>query len=173
MYQTAPDRASQSLVEASAAQGRGSDAWERFRTGCRAFLEASLDPGIQRVALHDAPVVLGWEVWREIAEHHTLGVLEVGLERAIAAGQLSRRPVKPLARLLFGALCEGARMIARSADPRAGLVEVAREIDELLAGLRIQPARNSPVGDRPRRRAAEPSSASSRHQRRGPVIPSS
>ena len=167
------EEAERELVEAGAAQARGSDVWDRFRTGCRAFLEASLDPGIQRVALLDAPVVLGWEEWREIVEHHTLGVLEAGLERAMAAGQISRRSVKPLARLLLGALCEGARMIARSADPRAGLAEVAREIDALLAGIRIQPAGEAPVGERPPRREAELSSASNRHERRRRVVRSS
>jgi AcrR family transcriptional regulator len=68
------EEAERQLVEAAAAGGRGGDVWSRFRAGCRAFLEASMDPGIQRVALHDAPVVLGWEVWREIADRHSLGV---------------------------------------------------------------------------------------------------
>src|SRR4030095_7085789 len=79
------------LCEAAAAGGRGGDVWSRFRAGCRAFLEASMDPGIQRVALHDAPVVLGWEVWREIAARHSLGVIEAGLARAIAAGPVRSR----------------------------------------------------------------------------------
>jgi AcrR family transcriptional regulator len=132
------EEAERELVEAAAAGRRGGDVWTRFRAGCGAFLEASMEPGIQRVALHDAPVVLGWEVWREIAERHSLGVIEAGLERAMAAGQVRSRPTKPLARLLFGALCEGARMVARAADPRQGLAEVVREVDELLAGMLIQ-----------------------------------
>lgn len=133
------EEAEQQLVEAAAAGGRGGDVWSRFRAGCRAFLEASMDPGIQRVALRDAPVVLGWEVWREIAARHSLGVIEAGLTGAMATGQVRSRPTKPLARLLFGALCEGARMVARATDPREALAEVVREIDDLLAGMLIQP----------------------------------
>src|SRR4029450_13352952 len=102
------EEAERQLVEAAAAGGGGGDVWSRFRAGCRAFLEASMDPGIQRVALHDAPVVLGWEVWREIAARHSLGVIEAGLTGAMAAGQVRSRPTKPLARLLFGGPCGGA-----------------------------------------------------------------
>src|SRR5207244_1876290 len=50
----------QALMEASAAGARGPDAWSQFRAGCRAFLEASMDAGVQRIILRDGPVVLGW-----------------------------------------------------------------------------------------------------------------
>jgi len=38
---------------------------------------------------------------------------------------------------LFGALCEGAMMIARARRPREALAVVTREVDELLAGMLV------------------------------------
>lgn len=124
------------LMETATAGIEGGDAWRRLRAGCRAFLEACLDPGVQRIVLRDAPVVLGWETWREIDTRYSLGLIEAGLTEAMSEGLIRQRPPGPLAHLLFGALCEGVMMIARSAKPREALAEVVREIDQLLGGLR-------------------------------------
>jgi len=69
--------------------------------------------------------------------HGALGALEVGLRETTAAGYVRPRPTKPLAHLLFGALCEGAMMIARARRPREALAVVTREVDELLAGMPV------------------------------------
>lgn len=111
------------------------DAWLAFRAGCAAFLSACLDPQTQRIILLDAPVVLGWEALREIESRYAVALLRMGLERAMADGRLAPRPVDPLARLLLGALSEGAMAIARSADQPATMRDYQREIDRLLDGL--------------------------------------
>jgi len=82
-------------------------------------------------------VVLGWETWREIDSRYSLGSLEAGLSETMAAGYVRSRPTKPLAHLLFGALCEDAMVIARANKPREALVTVTREVDELLAGILV------------------------------------
>ena len=38
-----------------------------MRAGVEVFLDACAEPELQRIALHDAPAVLGWDRWREIA----------------------------------------------------------------------------------------------------------
>jgi AcrR family transcriptional regulator len=148
------DETEQSLMEASAAGARGSDAWSRFRGGCRAFLEASLDPGVQRIVLRDGPAVLGWETWREIDARYSLGLIEAALQQAMTEGRVSGS-LKPLAHLLFGALCEGAMMIARAPKPRAALAEVMAQVDALLAALESsQEGRATKLSSGPRRRSA-------------------
>jgi len=57
-------------------------------------------------------VVLGWETWREIDSRYSLGSLEAGLSETMAAGYVRSRPTKPLAHLLFGALCEVDELVA-------------------------------------------------------------
>ena len=115
---------------------RESDPWEGFYSGCRAFLEASLDPGVQRIALLDGPAVLGWETVRQIEAEYSLAMIENALRQAIANGRIAPRDTGPLAHLLFGALGEGAMMVARSGgDQRAAMREVAREVRAMLTAL--------------------------------------
>ncbi|MDQ3735200.1 MAG: TetR/AcrR family transcriptional regulator [Actinomycetota bacterium] len=111
------------------------DPWDGFQAGCRVFLKASLDPGVQRITLLDAPAVLGWEAMRDIEVAYSLELLSQGLRAAIAAGRIAPRPVRPLAHLLLGAICEGAMMVARSTDQSAATDEVLREISTVLAAL--------------------------------------
>ncbi|MEW6737460.1 MAG: TetR family transcriptional regulator [Acidobacteriota bacterium] len=127
------EQALSAVIVAAASGAR--DAWTAFRRGCEAFLTACLDPVVQRIILIDAPAVLGWEVMREIESRYALAMLRSGLERAIAEGKISRRPVEPLAHLLLGALSECAMAIARAPDAKATMQEARRELDRLLTAL--------------------------------------
>lgn len=112
------------------------DPWKGFYEGCRAFLEAVLDPGVQRILLIEAPSVLGWETVREIQERYSMSMVRNGLAIAMESGAISRRRVEPLATMLNGALCEGAMFIVRSDDPPAETRRVLREMRRLLDALR-------------------------------------
>lgn len=109
------------------------------RTGlleaCRAFLEAALDPAIQRVTLLDGPTVLGFEQLRAIEDRYTLANLRVGFERAMADGVIAARPVEPLLHLLNGALCDAAIYIARAEDPRGALRDTLLEFKRMFNAL--------------------------------------
>jgi AcrR family transcriptional regulator len=92
---------------------------EAMKAGIEAFLDECAEPELQRIALHDAPAVLGWDRWREIAAANGLGLIEASLAAAIEAGEIRPLPAKPLAHLLLGALDEAAMLVARSDDPVA------------------------------------------------------
>jgi AcrR family transcriptional regulator len=113
----------------------GSDAWDRMRRGCRAFLEACRDRAVQRIALLDAPAALGMERWRAIEEKYALETLRISLQVAMDEGQLPRRAPDALAHLLLSALNEGAMLIART-EGKVSAKTVMAEIDALLEGLR-------------------------------------
>lgn len=123
------------LVAAALAGSRGADALTRFRTGCHAFLEASVDPAVQRIVMMDGPAVLGWATWREIDWRHFLALVDEGLAQAMLEHGAKRRPTKALAHLVFGALCESAMVVARSPKPKEALRQVREELDVLLGGL--------------------------------------
>jgi AcrR family transcriptional regulator len=108
---------------------------EAMRAGSEMFLEACLEPEVQRIVLLDAPAVLGWERWREIAGSYGLGLIEASLGAAIDAGQIAPQPVKPLAHVLMGALDEAAMLVAASEDPVAMRAEVAATLNGILDGL--------------------------------------
>jgi AcrR family transcriptional regulator len=92
---------------------------EAMKAGVEAFLDVCVEPELQRIALHDAPAVLGWDRRREIAAANGLGLIEASLSAAIEAGEIRPLPVRPMAHLLLGALDEAAMLVARAADPVA------------------------------------------------------
>jgi len=112
------------------------DPLEQLRRGTRAYLDACIDPAVQRVVLLDGPSVLGWETWQEIEQRYGYGLVVAGVEAAIAAGLIAAQPVEALAHALFGALTEAGMVVARAAEPRAARAEMEAAMDRLLDGLR-------------------------------------
>ena len=127
--------------------GTGDDAWAQVRAGNHAFLDACLHPIVQRIALLEAPSVLGWDARRDFA-HYGLGLIRQGLQNAIDERVIEPQPIEPLAHLLRAVLTEGALLIARAEDQASARAEVGAAVDRLIEGLR-----------RPQRRAARPKSS--------------
>jgi AcrR family transcriptional regulator len=105
--------------------------------GMRTFLDACTHPEVQRIALMDAPAVLGWAEWRSIEEQYGLGLVTAALEMAIEAGALRPQPVRPLAHVLLAAMSEAGMLIATADDDRAARDEVESALIALLEGLRV------------------------------------
>lgn len=112
------------------------DLWGQLVAGCHAFLEASLDPAVQRIMLLDAPAVLGWEIWRQIDAAQSGRLLAEVLDMLAAERQIHPLPLEALTRLLSGAMNEAALWIARSDDPQRALEEAKTALDALLRSLR-------------------------------------
>jgi AcrR family transcriptional regulator len=112
------------------------DPWELLVTAVRSFLDACTDPALIRIALIDAPVVLGWEEWREIDTRYGLGLVSFGLQNAMDRGLFRRAAVRPLAHLLVGSMTEAAMMIAHAPDHGAARREIEAPLLALLEGLR-------------------------------------
>ena len=112
------------------------DPLEQLRRGTRAYLDACIDPAVQRVVLLEGPSVLGWQTWQEIEQRYGYGLVVAGVEAAIGAGLIAAQPVEPLAHVLFGALTEAGMVVARAHDPGAARAEMEAAMDRLLDGLR-------------------------------------
>ncbi len=120
----------------AAVSAGASDPLDALRMGALAFLDASEnDPAVRRIALVDAPSVLGWERWREIGMRYALGLVQETIEEAIAAELLPPQPAAPLAHLLLGAIDEGALLIARSQDEGETRRAVAASLERVLGAL--------------------------------------
>ncbi len=111
------------------------DAWQQVLVSSQAFLDVCLHPAVQRIALLEAPTVLGWEARGHIARYG-LALIRRGLQNAIDQRLIEPQPVEPLAHILRAALSEGALYIARAEDQAAARVEVGAAIERLLEGLR-------------------------------------
>jgi AcrR family transcriptional regulator len=132
----------QRIAVQAAEAASGGDPLEALRAGANAFLDASLEPEVQRIIMLDAPAVLGWEAWHEIAERYGLGLTMGVLQVAMDAGAIAPLPVGPLASILIGALDEAAMLVARAEDVEATRREVGETIEALIAGLSAErPAR--------------------------------
>jgi AcrR family transcriptional regulator len=129
---------------ASVAIGRA-DIWATAVASLRAFLDACMEPAVQRIVLLDAPSVLGYDTWREIDERYGIALIRSMLEEAMAQGVIHRQPVDALAHVMLGALNEGALLIARSDDPRRERREVEESLRRLMEGLRTAPSGDPPA----------------------------
>jgi AcrR family transcriptional regulator len=135
LFRAVFDREQAALARALAeAFAREPDPWDGLQAACRAFLDAALEPELQRIVLVDSFSALGFAAVRE-AEAGLLEGLREALRLSMEAGRLSRRPVEPLAALLFGALCEGALTTARAEDERAAHRAVTAELERLFDAL--------------------------------------
>jgi AcrR family transcriptional regulator len=111
------------------------DPLEALTAGAEAFLQACAEPEINRIALLDAPAVLGWEQWRAVGLKYGLGLTEAILRAAMDAGRIAEQPLRPLAHVLLGALDEAALYVARAEDPLAAREEMRTVLTGILRGL--------------------------------------
>jgi AcrR family transcriptional regulator len=112
---------------------RAGDPVEALRAGCRAWVRKARDPGVQRIALIDAPAVVGWQKWREIDARHGFGLLRGTLEAIAAEGRIRKDSVDLLAHLLLAASLEAALVIANSDGATAERQEAV--LDEVIVRL--------------------------------------
>jgi AcrR family transcriptional regulator len=112
------------------------DPWERAMNGIRHYVEICLDPSYQRIVVHEAPVVMGWERWREAEDHFSFGLVRAAIQALVDGDVIEDLPVEVSARLLFGALTAGATVIARADDPKKAGAEVSTTIVRMLERLR-------------------------------------
>jgi AcrR family transcriptional regulator len=121
---------------AAAVDVPGATPLQVLQTGAQAFLDAcESDPAVQRIALLDAPSVLGWERWREIGLRYGLGLVRGTIEAAVEAGEVEPQPAEPLAHLMLGAIDEGALLIARANDGGETRRQVGASLEKVLGAL--------------------------------------
>jgi AcrR family transcriptional regulator len=136
LFRAVYEREEQRLVEQALRVAiRTRDPWDAFEAGLAAYFEASSHAGVQRITLLDAPSVLGPEEAHSIAVSGWSILIEGGLARAVAAGELEPRPLGPLADLLYGAICQAAMIVARSEDQAAARTAYFSELRAILRGL--------------------------------------
>jgi AcrR family transcriptional regulator len=108
---------------------------DAIRAAVDAWFEVSSDPEVRQLILLDAPSVLGWAGFRDVAQRYSLGMTEQLLTEAIKAGQLARLPVRPLAHVLIGALDEAAMAIATADDPKRARRETTQVMHRLIDAM--------------------------------------
>jgi AcrR family transcriptional regulator len=131
IFRAVVEQVQQEASDRAVAAFLGEDSWEALVVGCGLWVDAHLDPAVQRILMQDARAVLGWEEARAIENRFGAVALRGALRKAMTAGVVRRVPLRPLSLLLMGALSEACLSIAESDDPTSARAEV----DELLAAI--------------------------------------
>ena len=100
------------------------------------FLDVCVEPEVQRIALLDAPSVLGWDAWREVEARHGLGLIRLALQNLIDEGTIPEQPVEPLAHAILGTLIEAGLYVARADRVDAARAQMGAVLRRMLEGLR-------------------------------------
>jgi AcrR family transcriptional regulator len=113
---------------------------DAIRAAVDAWLDVSGDPEVRQLILLDAPSVLGWPAFRDVAQRYSLGMTEQLLTEAVRAGQLASQPMRPLAHILIGALDEAAMVIATADDPKRARRETGEVLHRLIDAMLASPS---------------------------------
>ena len=113
-----------------------SNAWEKLISATDAYLEACIDPDLQRIILIDAPSILGWDVWRQVDEAKSMVILKSILVELMDEGIIEPLPVDALSRYIGGAVNESVLWVAQSQDPQKALEEARFTIKTILGLLK-------------------------------------
>lgn len=114
----------------------GGSPWERALDGVQEYIKVCLDPTYQRLVIREAPVVMGYERWRECEERYSFGIVRSVLESLIEAGELVDVPIEVTARMMFASLAAGAQIIAEASDPKKASAEVFTALIHMIEGIR-------------------------------------
>ncbi len=121
---------------ATAAMETGDDPVEGLRAGCQAYLDAVLDPAVQRVCAVDGPAVLPADVRQAVTDRYALGLVREAVGKAVATGAIDDAPVEVLTRMLLAGVMAAAQYVATAANQGAARVEAGLTVDLLLDCLK-------------------------------------
>ncbi len=111
------------------------DPWEALVQGCELWIDANLDPVVQRIVMRDARAVLGWDTVRDVEARYGAVPLRGVLRRAMRLHRIRAAPLRPLALMVMGALNEGCLFVAAADNHVAARNEVRTLVETLLTGL--------------------------------------
>ena len=106
-----------------------------FVRACLTYLQAAIDPEIQKIMFQDAPAVLGQRL-RDLDAEGSIGPLQEALQSLMDDGVFVRAAAAPLARMLNGAMVEAALFIADHADGESALAQASDVLRQLVDGLK-------------------------------------
>ena len=132
------EQVEQEIVEsvAHAAMAAKGGPVEELRAGCHAYLDAVLDPAVQRICAIDGPAVLASDVRQEITDRYALGMVREVLEQGMKAGLIAKAPAEPFAKVLLAGVTAAAEYVATASDQRRARKDAGRTVDLMLDRLR-------------------------------------
>ncbi len=135
VYEQMESEVVRATAEAGMAVGPD-DPLEELRAGCHAYLDAVLDPAVQRICAIDGPAVLSPDARNAITDRYALGLVRATVQHAVEQGEIADASVEPLTRMLLAAVIAAAQFVATAADSDAARAEAGETVDLLLLNLK-------------------------------------
>jgi len=124
---------------ANAAMALGDEPLEQLRTGCQAYLDAVLDPAVQRICAIDGPAVLPADIRQEITDRYAFGLVRHAVAASVERGEIEDSPIEPLTRMLLAGIMAAAQYVVTSSQPNIARTEAGQIVDLLLRRMRRRP----------------------------------
>ncbi|MFR9749535.1 TetR/AcrR family transcriptional regulator [Nocardia sp. 004] len=124
-----------------AAMDSATDPIGRVDRGLVAFLDVCTEPDYLHIVLSQGPIALGWRRWRELDQHHLIGLVIDAVRNLLDADLIRPHPPELIASAFYGALTEMSLTIAETNDLQQGRAKAAALAYELLNGLTVSAPR--------------------------------
>ncbi len=149
LFEATLDAIEADIADALARRAAGEDdPLERLRAGSLAWLELAMDPAIRRIALLDAPSVLGWAAQRAIDERRTLGMIRTTLNELEDLERIPPGSAEVLSHVLLATLNELGLYVAGASEGSAVHERAVTTLNVLLERLFGHDARIAPADRR-------------------------
>jgi len=122
-------------ITAAATAAAPDDPIAAMRLGTAAFMDICTEPEMARIMLIDAPAVLGEQRWTDISTDYNMGLVLQLISRGIELGRIPAQPPVPLARILLGAIREGALYLAGADDPAIARAQVGAVLNAVIESV--------------------------------------
>lgn len=120
------------LVDISA---HAPDNWSAFKGRCRAYLEMTMEPEVQRILLRDSPSVLGAE-YLQAGKLQCVASMTRMLKTLMEEKHIAPTSPEVLAHLINGGLMDAAFWIANRPEDKQALAQALDGVELLLNGLK-------------------------------------
>lgn len=111
------------------------DNWSAFKGRCRAYLEMTMEPEVQRILLRDSPSVLGAE-YLQAGKLQCVASMTRMLKTLMEEKHIAPTSPEVLAHLINGGLMDAAFWIANRPEDKQALAQALDGVELLLNGLK-------------------------------------
>ena len=131
------ERQAKQVSEVMASIPNQDDDWAYAFAQCRAFLDYVLRNGKDTISLQEVITVLGWDAWRAIDSHYTMGNIEQVVARLQDSGGMKLYSRELVVNMIYGLLVNAAMNLHSLSDVHQAYEELDEMVQDMLNSLKI------------------------------------
>ena len=131
------ERQAKQVSKVMASVPQQDDDWAYAFAQCRAFLDFVLRHGKDTISLQEVITVLGWDAWRAIDSHYTMGNIEQVVGRLQDSGRMKLYSRELVVNMIYGLLVNAAMNLNSLSDVHQAYQDLDEMVQDMLTGLKI------------------------------------